>query len=55
MPDKWEPGHMINTYKSCPKCGKTDELEVRNYDLIWHDGEVWCRRCDVKVRTYDAG
>lgn len=48
-------GHLINTYKTCPQCGKTDALEVLNYDLMWHDGEVWCTRCEVKVREYDAG
>jgi hypothetical protein len=53
--EKWEPNHMINTYKACPKCGQTDRLTVRNYDLMWHDGEVWCTRCEVYVRGYDAG
>jgi Zn ribbon nucleic-acid-binding protein len=48
-------GHFINTYEKCPQCGEVDQLEVRNHDMIWHDGEVWCRRCDVYVRGYDAG
>lgn len=47
--------HGINPYKVCPVCKKTDMLEVRNYSMIWHDGDVWCVRCDVFVRTYDAG
>lgn len=49
------PFHLINNYKPCPKCGKTDAFEVRNYDFMWHDGQVWCSRCDVYVREYDAG
>lgn len=47
--------NLINPYKSCPKCEKTDRLEVRDYDPMWRDGEVWCGRCKVKVRLYDAG
>ena len=47
-------GHFVNTYKTCPKCGGTN-FEVRNHDLMWHDGEVWCVDCDVYVRSYDAG
>src|SRR5260370_26781538 len=48
-------GNIINTYKSCPKCGTTDHLYVKNHDMMWHDGEVWCRKCNVYVREYDAG
>lgn len=47
-------GHMVNTYQKCPRCGGTD-FEVRNHDLMWHDGEVWCVPCNVFVRGYDAG
>lgn len=46
--------HGINTYKKCPKCGGTN-FTVRNYDMKWHDGEVWCVDCNVYVRDYDAG
>jgi uncharacterized Zn finger protein (UPF0148 family) len=53
-PLEWGIGHVINTYKKCPKCGGSN-FEVRNYDLMWHDGEVWCTDCDVYVRGYDAG
>lgn len=34
--------HLINAYKKCPVCGLTDRFEVRDYDELWHDGEVWC-------------
>lgn len=47
--------HAINPHKACPKCGLTDQLEVRNYSLLWQDGGVFCARCDVFVRFYDAG
>jgi hypothetical protein len=46
--------HMINTYQKCPSCGGTN-FEVRNYSLMWHDGDVYCKDCDVYVRGYDAG
>lgn len=55
MSDK-EPGimHGINTYQKCPKCGGTN-FEVRNYDRMWQDGDVYCIDCNVYVRGYDAG
>jgi hypothetical protein len=46
--------HLVNTCQKCPKCGGTD-FEVRRYDLMWHEGEVWCVPCNVYVRQYDAG
>lgn len=46
--------HGINTYQKCPKCGGTN-FEVRNYNRLWQDGEVWCKSCNVYVREYDAG
>lgn len=47
-------GHGINAYKKCPKCNGTN-FTVKNYDMMWHDGEVWCVDCNVYVREYDAG
>jgi len=47
-------GHIINTYKKCPECGGTN-FEVRNYDWMWRDGDVYCKDCNVYVRGYDAG
>jgi uncharacterized Zn finger protein (UPF0148 family) len=46
--------HGINTYKKCPKCGGTN-FEVRNYSMMWHDGDVYCVPCNQYVRGYDAG
>lgn len=40
----------------CPHCGAPpSEHEVRNHSLMWHDGDVHCRRCGGYVRMYDAG
>ena len=52
--DKNEPGHIVNDYKACPKCG-SKKFEVRNYDMMWHDGDVHCADCGTYVRMYDAG
>jgi len=52
---KIEQLHGINKYKPCPKCNSAEHLTIRDYDPIWHDGEVWCSRCNEFVRTYDAG
>ncbi|HSX14325.1 MAG TPA: hypothetical protein VLE72_00220 [Candidatus Saccharimonadales bacterium] len=38
----------------CPDCGSLDQ-EVRNYDAMWHDGDVHCRNCGARVRSFDAG
>lgn len=47
-------GHGINLYKKCPQCGGTN-FEVRNYDMMWQDGDVYCIPCNFYVRGYDAG
>lgn len=40
----------------CPKCGSPpNEHEVRNYDLIWGDGDIHCCICGTYVRGYDRG
>lgn len=39
---------------SCPEC-LHPETEVVNYDEMWRDGDVVCKRCGVYVRGYDAG
>lgn len=42
--------------KLCPECGSgPDKHELRNYDMIWHDGDVYCTDCGAHVRTWDAG
>jgi hypothetical protein len=35
---------------------KTDEFtEVRNFDRMWGDGDLICRRCGGYVRAIDTG
>jgi hypothetical protein len=46
--------HLLGRVTVCPKCGST-EMTVRNYDPMWHDGDVHCVKCGEYVRGYDAG
>jgi len=47
--------NAVNSYKKCPECDSAAHLEVRNYDEMWRDGDVYCGKCNVYVRMYDAG
>ena len=40
---------------TCPSCLKSDRLERRNYDMMWGEADLFCGRCDVKVRDMDFG
>jgi len=37
-----------------PKCGST-EFEMRNYEAMWHEGDIHCARCGEFIRRFDAG
>jgi len=40
----------------CKKCGAPpSEHELRDYSMLWHDGDVYCRKCGSYVRMWDAG
>jgi transcription elongation factor Elf1 len=50
-------GHFLGgdaKRNTCPKCGSTD-MVVRNYSLMWGDGQVHCSSCGEYVRRYDSG
>lgn len=51
--DKKEDKKEIQPW-TCPKCG-SKETELRNYNMMWHDGDVHCAGCGEFVRTWDAG
>jgi Zn ribbon nucleic-acid-binding protein len=38
----------------CPECGATD-FEMRNYEMMWHEGDIHCARCGKFIRRFDAG
>ena len=53
------PFHLISTAggnpKVCKNCGAGPEKwEIRNYDMLWRDGEIYCQ-CGQYIRMYDAG
>lgn len=38
----------------CPECG-SNEFELRNYNMAFHDGDIHCANCGWFIRTFDAG
>ena len=48
-------GNSVFTMDSvCPECGST-EFELRNYNMVFHDGDIHCARCGKYIRMFDAG
>jgi uncharacterized Zn finger protein (UPF0148 family) len=43
---------LANT--KCPDCGST-EFEMRNYEMMWHEGDIHCAQCGKYIRRFDAG
>lgn len=41
----------------CPQCGTDDyrKREVRNYCVLWQDGDIYCTVCEAYIRYFDAG
>lgn len=53
--DKCQKSYLF-VHVHCPKCDSgPQDHEVRNYDMMWHDGDVYCVKCGTYVRSYDAG
>ncbi len=48
------PDSIFSMIGVCPKCGGT-EFEVRNYSMLWHDGDIHCAVCGRYIRGFDAG
>lgn len=55
----WCPACQIETilnHTHCPKCNAPpQDHQVRNFDPMWRDGDVFCLKCGTRVRGYDAG
>lgn len=50
------PIPVIMANVNCPKCDSPpSEHEVHNHSAVWHDGDVYCKRCGSYVRMFDAG
>lgn len=44
------------THKHCPNCNADPSTHVmKNYSMMWHEGDIYCGKCDTYVRGYDAG
>lgn len=37
----------------CPNCKTNKYAELRNYDLTWGDGDIYCKKCEIKIRNWD--
>ncbi len=42
---------LANTF--CPGCGSR-EFEMRNYEMMWHEGDIHCAKCGKFIRRFDA-
>jgi len=45
---------LLYVLNVCPHCG-SDHTSVKNYNMMWHDGDITCDDCGGYVRMYDAG
>lgn len=45
---------MANGRTPCPKCGSFSR-EMRNYSMMWHEGDIHCAACGTFIRYFDAG
>jgi transcription initiation factor TFIIIB Brf1 subunit/transcription initiation factor TFIIB len=51
---KVEAGVLTVRNTACPNCG-SKEFEMRNYSMMWHEGDIHCVKCGKFIRTFDAG
>lgn len=45
---------FVYNRNQCRECGSI-HLVMKNYSMMWHDGDLHCADCDEFVRTFDAG
>ena len=50
--DTLDTGH-INRNR-CKKCGSTETV-MKNYSMMWHEGDIYCAKCGEYIRMFDAG
>lgn len=50
-------GNAEGKTQPCPKCGddNPDHREMRNYSMMWHEGDIHCTNCGAFIRYFDAG
>lgn len=45
----------LNHKKHCPKCDSCPSAhEVRGFDRMWGEGDVYCTWCETFVRSFDS-
>lgn len=50
------PLPIVCPNEDCPESKKErSEHVVKNYSMMWHDGDIHCAVCDTYIRMYDAG
>ncbi len=50
------PDDEKRDWRDCKKCGsKPKDHYMTNYDMMWHEGDVYCSKCGAYVRMWDAG
>ncbi len=40
---------------TCPECLTRAWLERRNYVMMWGDPDLFCGKCNIKIRNMDYG
>lgn len=49
-----EVSKTIGPWCPCPQCGaEPKDQEVREYDMMWGEGKVYCKKCGAFVRHWD--
>ena len=52
--EKANPDSALTVANTACECGST-EFEMRNYSMMWHEGDIHCARCGKYIRAFDAG
>jgi len=49
-----ESDRVVLKDTKCPECGSA-AFEMRDYELMWHEGNIHCAECGKFIRRFDAG
>jgi len=55
MPEQYTVKFDSRGRKLCSCGSEPKDHEVRNFDAVWRDGDVYCIPCGGYVRSFDAG
>lgn len=51
--DEWQAYRKARNV--CPTCGPDTKAQMKNYDGMWGDADLWCLNCDKLIRVMDFG